>query len=195
MCIRDRPAILADAVHKAMRDGCRIVVEHFELLYPVLKQNADVLVGIGEEVIIARPSLFGPLPEEIKSIVYESLYHRKMAHSAEDITQMVLQRMGVPKADGHDDVRHGFILCYLKQPKVDLALVDEPVSYTHLALTEADISESTYLVAQMGMEPFINALDNGADVILAGRSYDPAVFAAYAVWKGYPTGLLSLIHI
>ena len=53
------------------------------------------------------------------------------------------------------------------------------------ALTEADISESTYLV-QMGMEPFINALDNGADVILAGRSYDPAVFAAYAVWKGYP---------
>jgi hypothetical protein len=67
------------------------------------------------------------MPEEIKSIVYESLYHRKMAHSAEDITQMVLQRMGVPKADGHDDVRHGFILCYLKQPKVDLALVDELV--------------------------------------------------------------------
>ena len=56
-------------------------------------------------------------------------------------------------------------------------------------LTEADIYDSTYLVAQMGLEPFINALDNGADVVLAGRSYDPAVFAAYPVWKGYPTGL------
>lgn len=119
-----QPAVLADAVHKAIKEGCRIVVEHFELLYPVLKRNADVLVGIGEEVIIARPSFFGPLPDEIKSIVYKSLYHRKMAHSAEDITQMVLQRMGVPKADDHDDVRHGFILCYLEQPKVDLTLVE-----------------------------------------------------------------------
>ena len=116
-----QPAILADAVHKAMQDGCRIVVEHFELLYPVLKQNADVLVGSGRGDH-CHPSLFGPLPEEIKSIVYESLYHRKMAHSAEcDITQMVLQRMGVPKADGHD-VRHGFILCYLKQPRWILLL-------------------------------------------------------------------------
>ena len=56
-------------------------------------------------------------------------------------------------------------------------------------LTEADISDSTYLVAQMGMEPLIKALDGGADVILAGRCYDPAVFAAYPVWKGYPAGL------
>lgn len=123
-----QPAALAEAVHKAIKDGCRVVVEHFELLYPVLKRNADVLVGIGEEVIIARPSFFGPLPDEIKSIVYQSLYHRKMAHSAEDITQMVLQRMGVPRADDHDDVRHGFILCYLEQPKVDLALVETLVN-------------------------------------------------------------------
>lgn len=77
------------------------------------------------------------------------------------------------------------------QPYLREALWDERVTPLGPVppLTEADIADSTYLVAQMGLEPFINALDNGADVILAGRSYDPAVFAAYAVWKGYPTGL------
>ncbi len=56
-------------------------------------------------------------------------------------------------------------------------------------LSEADISDSTYLVAQMGIEPFVKALDGGADVIIAGRSYDPAVFAAFPVWKGFDEGL------
>lgn len=56
-------------------------------------------------------------------------------------------------------------------------------------LTEADISASTYLAAQMGIEPFLKAFDGGADVILAGRSYDPAVFAAFPVWKGFNKGL------
>ncbi len=56
-------------------------------------------------------------------------------------------------------------------------------------LTEEDISDSKHLAAQMGMEPFIKALEGGAEVILAGRSYDPAVFAAYPVWKGFDRGL------
>jgi hypothetical protein len=56
-------------------------------------------------------------------------------------------------------------------------------------LSEADIFDSTYLVAQMGIEPFLKALDGGAEVILAGRSYDPAVFAAFPIWKGYNKGL------
>jgi hypothetical protein len=88
-----------------------------------------VLVGIGEEVIIARPGIFGPLPEQIKSIVYKSLAYRKMAHTAEDITQKVLERMGVPQAGDHDDIRRGFMLCYPppKQPHADLSLVEELV--------------------------------------------------------------------
>jgi tRNA A37 threonylcarbamoyladenosine biosynthesis protein TsaE len=120
-------AVLAEAVQKALQEGCRVVVEHFELLYPVLERNAHVLVGIGEEVIVARPGMFGPFPEEIKSIVYQSLYYRKMAHSAEDITQQVLERMGVPRASDHDDVRRGFMLCYPQQPQADLTLVEELV--------------------------------------------------------------------
>ena len=41
----------------------------------------------------------------------------------------------------------------------------------------------------MGAEPLIEALDNGVDVIVAGRSCDSAIFASYAIWKGFDRGL------
>ena len=56
-------------------------------------------------------------------------------------------------------------------------------------LTIEDIDESVRIVAQMGEEPFIEALNGGAQVILAGRSYDPSLFAALAVKEGYDRGL------
>ena len=56
-------------------------------------------------------------------------------------------------------------------------------------LSEEDILASSNIVGQMGMEPIIQALKAGADVVLAGRAYDPAVFAAPAVMQGYDKGL------
>lgn len=56
-------------------------------------------------------------------------------------------------------------------------------------LTAEDIDSSDRIVAQMGMEPYIEAFKMGADVIVAGRSYDPAVFAALPIMKGYDPGL------
>lgn len=56
-------------------------------------------------------------------------------------------------------------------------------------LSEEIIDETTRIVGQMGIEPFIKALDNGADVILAGRTYDPSVFAAPAIRAGYDKAL------
>ena len=47
--------------------------------------------------------------------------------------------------------------------------------------TEADILASTHVVAQMGIEPIIQALDDGAQVVICGRCYDPAAFAAPAI--------------
>lgn len=52
-----------------------------------------------------------------------------------------------------------------------------------------NIMESTHIVGQMGIEPFVKALEADAEVIVAGRAYDPAVFAAYAVFKGFDPGL------
>lgn len=60
-------------------------------------------------------------------------------------------------------------------------------------LTEKDIEESVRIVAQMGEEPFIEALTQGSNVILAGRSYDPSVFSALAIKEGFDKGLA--IHL
>lgn len=55
--------------------------------------------------------------------------------------------------------------------------------------TEDDIIQSTHVVGQMGVEPYLEALKTGADVIVAGRAYDPAVFAALPILKGFDKGL------
>jgi len=63
-----------------------------------------------------------------------------------------------------------------------------PLACVH-ELTEGLIDETTYLVAQIGIEPIIEALETGCNVVLAGRCYDPAVFAALPVMQGYDEGL------
>ncbi|MBQ2757274.1 MAG: acyclic terpene utilization AtuA family protein [Clostridia bacterium] len=57
------------------------------------------------------------------------------------------------------------------------------------AVTEQDIADSTHIVAQMGIEPIIAALDDGADVVICGRCYDPAAFAAPAIRAGFDKAL------
>lgn len=60
-------------------------------------------------------------------------------------------------------------------------------------LTEENLDATTHIVGQMGVEPFIKAFEGGAQVVLAGRAYDPSVFAALPVYKGYDKGLA--IHL
>lgn len=57
------------------------------------------------------------------------------------------------------------------------------------ALTEEVIDRCGPIVAQMGVEPFVRALDAGAEVIVAGRACDDAIFAALPVLRGYDQGL------
>lgn len=56
-----------------------------------------------------------------------------------------------------------------------------------LSTEEAKIS--TTIVGMMGVEPIIDALKVGADVVLCGRAADAAVIAAFPMWKGADPGL------
>lgn len=56
-------------------------------------------------------------------------------------------------------------------------------------LSETEVRQSAHIVAQIGPEPFVEALDRGAEVVVAGRAYDPSMFAAPALRLGYPEGL------
>lgn len=57
------------------------------------------------------------------------------------------------------------------------------------SLTPELVRKSERIVAQMGIHPFMEALEAGAEVIIAGRAYDAAVIAAYPIWKGEDPGL------
>jgi len=57
------------------------------------------------------------------------------------------------------------------------------------ALNEQEIDGAAHIVGQMGIEAFQRALEAGADVVIAGRACDTAVFAAIPAALGYPLGL------
>jgi len=56
------------------------------------------------------------------------------------------------------------------------------------ALDDATIDACDHIVAVIGAEPYIAALNAGADIVLGGRTTDTAVLASYALRKGAPTG-------
>jgi len=58
----------------------------------------------------------------------------------------------------------------------------------HGALASATIDACDHIVAVMGAEPYIAALNAGADIVLGGRTTDTAVLASYALMKGAPAG-------
>lgn len=64
----------------------------------------------------------------------------------------------------------------------------EPLQYLD-KLTSDTVDRSVNIVAQIGVEPIIEAIKLNCDVILAGRAYDPAVFAALPIHLGYDPGL------
>ena len=53
----------------------------------------------------------------------------------------------------------------------------------------ASLEATEHVVAMAGIHPYIDLLDQGADVIIGGRSSDCAIFAAPAIRQGFPEGL------
>lgn len=56
-------------------------------------------------------------------------------------------------------------------------------------LDHAAIDRAGPICAQMGVEPICKALDQGADVVLAGRACDDVLFAALPLLRGFDQGL------
>ncbi|MGV2686581.1 acyclic terpene utilization AtuA family protein, partial [Clostridium perfringens] len=56
-------------------------------------------------------------------------------------------------------------------------------------LTRELIDSTNSIVAQMGHEPIVEALQQGVDIIVCGRAYDPSPFAAIGIYHGKDPGL------
>jgi hypothetical protein len=54
---------------------------------------------------------------------------------------------------------------------------------------EEVIDRAVRIVGMMGEEPFLRALDHGAEVIVAGRASDCAIFAGIPIHMGIPPGI------
>ena len=118
---------LADAIREALNNNKRVVVEHFDLIYPLLGANANLLIGVGEEIIITRPTIFGPVPQEVYQRAYDSLPYRLMAHTAEDLCERFMPREELERCS-HGDVHHGFILAFPeRRPAIDLNQLEQQV--------------------------------------------------------------------
>ena len=61
----------------------------------------------------------------------------------------------------------------------------EPLGLAVKELTGQRLEATTAVVAQMGHEPVLKALEAKADIIICGRAYDPSPFAAAAIHKGF----------
>ena len=120
---------IAEFVKTLLEHNKRVIIEHFNLLHATLGRNADLIVGIGEEIIVTRPSMFGPLPESIYEIVHKSLKYRKMAHSAEEITRFILEEKYGLDHDHYffSDIRNGFVMKFYKQEDIDISRLEEDV--------------------------------------------------------------------
>lgn len=79
----------------------------------------------------------------------------------------------------HSEQHKDWISAQLKQHKI------HPLGFAPPLTTET-ISRAERIVGMMGPEPYFSALQNGAQVILAGRSTDPAPWAALAMHHGMP---------
>ena len=88
-------------------------------------------------------------------------------------------KMAVIHADQSKDYLHE----KLKAGKIEpLGPIDDATSET--------IEESHRVVAMMGVEPFQQALKNGAQVVLAGRATDASIYSAIPLMRGFDPGLV-----
>ena len=94
----------------------------------MLGVKADLLIGVGEEVVITRPTVFGPKPREIYDMVYKSLPYRLMSHTAEDLCEFCMPPEELERC-GHGDVRHGFVITFPddREPNFDIEELEKKV--------------------------------------------------------------------
>lgn len=123
-----QPYEIIEAVQVAIQNGRRVVVEHFDLIYKGMGFNAQIIFAIGEEVLVARPTVFGPTPDAIKIVVERTAKYRKMAHSAEDITSFILaSEYNYTRRVLHSDVKHGFVIKFPEIPEIPIAELEQKV--------------------------------------------------------------------
>lgn len=89
-----------------------------------------------------------------------------------------LESLSLRMARIYAEVDRDFLNGKLRDGKI------RPLPGATLNYDEHVIARSERIVGVMGIEPIVAALEDGADVVLAGRTTDPAIFAAIPAMRG-----------
>ncbi len=140
---------------------------------PLVKRDLGMLLrasmGLGVPLVIGTAGGAGAAPHVewtlgiLREVAAEAGLHPRVALIAADVDKTLLRRK--------------------------LAAGDVIDFEAGTPLTPADIDACTNIVAQMGHEPITEALDAGADVVLAGRAYDASLAAALPIMQGADPGI------
>jgi hypothetical protein len=141
------------------REACKHDIERML----VAARKADIPLLIGTAGGSGAEPHVEAISEVIREIASENRLHFRMATVYSDVSAEYL----------HERVDAGATFALSG---------DEP------ALTHERVDECNRIVGVMGVEPHIAAMEGGADVVLAGRSSDAALFAAYPIMRGKPEG-------
>jgi hypothetical protein len=138
------------------------------LLEAARKENIPLIVGSAGRAG-AEPNLQWFL-KIVKEVADETGLHFKMAviHSEQD---------------------KDYIKAKLAEGKIEPL---NPYGFTDFTpeLTDEVVDKCSHIVGVMGAEPYIEAIKKGAEVVIAGRSTDTAIFAAIPLMRGFPSGLV-----
>ena len=77
----------------------------------------------------------------------------------------------------HSEQDKGYLKRKLREGRIT-PLANAPV------FDEGVIERSAHIVGMAGIEPFVEALEHGAEVVIAGRSSDTSIFSAMPVMRG-----------
>ena len=113
--------------HEWMRQKWNAYVQkYWKISEQMMVKNADLLIGVGGEIIVTRPTIFGPEPEDIATRVFHSSNIRKMAHSAEDLVELFLPDDIALNCE-HGDVLNGFLILFHFKPEIDIKYIENKV--------------------------------------------------------------------
>ena len=96
------------------------------------------------------------------------------------------------REEGIDNIRLAVVWADIPKDEIRKSMAAGeviPLSPTVKPLENEALEETTAVVAQMGIEPILKALESGAELIVCGRAYDPAPFAAVGVFNGFDMAL------
>ncbi|GAM91176.1 hypothetical protein ANO11243_092230 [Dothideomycetidae sp. 11243] len=150
-----------------------------------LKKLVDISTRFDVPVLISSAGGDGSAKhvDELVSVVEDIVNE---AESGGKQTKVIAVYADMDKSLVHKRLEEGRITGYVQSSPVHFVITNTPASCGPAVppLTPDDISSAPLIVAQMGPEPILDAMQSNPsfNILIAGRAYDPSPYIAFAAY-------------